>query len=266
MSNYATDDPQADIRVSFDKNDGAWSYVGTDNRSIPIHAATMNLGWVDKGVILHEFGHKIALAHEHQNPEGGIEWNEEEVIRDLSGPPNYWTEDQIRHNVLRKYSADHVNGTDFDEHSVMLYAFPGSWTHNMPEGTKSNSDLSVTDKDFIASQVMYPGRGGQSDVVELPVHEALAGSIAATGEEDLYQFKVATAGRYVVETDGDTDIYLTLFGPDSQTAKIAEDDDSGAGRNPRIGRVLDPGTYYAVVRHFDPNGTGDYAIQVVKRG
>ena len=80
------DDPRAEIRVSFDADDGAWSYVGTDNSRIPLHAATLNLGWQDQGVILHEFGHMIGLAHEHQNPEGGLVWNEEEVIRDLSGP------------------------------------------------------------------------------------------------------------------------------------------------------------------------------------
>ena len=47
----------AQIRITFDRSDGAWSYLGTDNRSIASHKATMNLGWVDQGVILHEFGH-----------------------------------------------------------------------------------------------------------------------------------------------------------------------------------------------------------------
>src|SRR5262245_25557534 len=39
------DDPRAEIRVSFDPDDGAWSYIGTDNLGIPLHAATLNLGW-----------------------------------------------------------------------------------------------------------------------------------------------------------------------------------------------------------------------------
>jgi hypothetical protein len=81
-----TDDPRAKIRVSFDEDDGAWSYVGTDNLNIPLNAATLNLGWQDEGVILHEFGHMIGLSHEHQSPHGGIVWNEQEVISDLSGP------------------------------------------------------------------------------------------------------------------------------------------------------------------------------------
>jgi len=49
--------------VTFDEDDGAWSYIGLDNKSIPLHAATLNLGWVDEAVILHEFGHVLGLAH-----------------------------------------------------------------------------------------------------------------------------------------------------------------------------------------------------------
>ena len=49
-----TNDPRAEVRITFNDWDGAWSYVGTDNLDIPRHAATMNLGWQDKGVILHE--------------------------------------------------------------------------------------------------------------------------------------------------------------------------------------------------------------------
>ena len=262
-----TDDPTAEIRISFDSSDGAWSYVGLDNKNIPLHAATMNLGWVDKGVILHEFGHMIGLGHEHQNPEGGIIWNEEEVIRDLAGPPNFWSAEQTRHNVLRKYSADQIHGTQFDPSSVMLYEFPGRWTQNLPGGTTGNDDLSATDEDFVASAKMYPGRdNGSVEAVELPVFEAVNGAITQAGEEDLYTFAVGNAGTYLVETSGGTDLYLSLFGPGNSSDLIAEDDDSGFGRNPRIERVLAPGTYFARLRHFDPNTTGGYSIQVVARG
>ena len=95
--------------MAFDSSDGAWSYVGTDNRGIPLDQPTMNLGFMDGGTAGHEFGHAIGMAHEHQNPAGGIEWNEDVVIRDLSGPPNNWTEAMIRHNVLNKYRVDQVN-------------------------------------------------------------------------------------------------------------------------------------------------------------
>ena len=36
------DAPDAEIRIAFDPDDGAWSYVGTDNRNIPLNQPTMN--------------------------------------------------------------------------------------------------------------------------------------------------------------------------------------------------------------------------------
>ena len=83
------DAPNAEIRITFDGQDGAWSYIGTDCRSIPLNEATMNLGFLDGGTAAHEFGHAIGLAHEHQNPAGGIQWNEEVVIRECAKSPNF---------------------------------------------------------------------------------------------------------------------------------------------------------------------------------
>src|SRR6185503_15915501 len=148
----------AEIRISFDSQDGAWSYIGTDCQSIPLNEATMNLGFLDGGTAAHEFGHAIGLAHEHQNPAGGIQWNEAVVIRELAGPPNFWDEAKARHNVLRKYSADQVNGTKFDPDSIMLYFFPAEWTVN-GIGTKANEVLSDLDKAFAAGAKMYPKTG-----------------------------------------------------------------------------------------------------------
>jgi len=256
------DDPRAEIRVSFDANDGAWSYVGTDNAQIPLHAATLNLGWQDQGVILHEFGHMIGLAHEHQNPEGGIVWNEAEVIRDLSGPPNFWDEATIRHNVLDKYSVDQVHGTRFDEHSVMLYAFPDDWTANTG-ATAENESLSDLDRLFVAGEKMYPGRGGPEPSVQtLEVVRGVEQEIAEAGEEDVFTFTVEAPGRHVIETAGSTDMVMVLFGPNNRNLKIAEDDDGGEGRNARIGADLGAGEYHVAVRHYNPAARGAYRILV----
>ena len=143
--------PDAEIRVAFNSSDGAWSYLGTDCKSIPRNQPTMNLGFMDGGTAGHEFGHAIGLAHEHQNPKGGIEWNEEVVIRDLSGPPNNWTEEEIRHNVLEKYSVDQIRGTNFDPDSIMLYFFPDSWVKS-GKGTKANEVLSEIGKSLYRQQ------------------------------------------------------------------------------------------------------------------
>ncbi len=251
--------PSATIRISFDADDGAWSYVGIDNLDIPVGAATLNLGWQDRSVILHEFGHMIGLAHEHQNPAGGIQWNEAAVIEDLSGPPNFWDEPTIRHNVLNKYALDQIIGTEFDGASIMLYAFPASWTVS-GQGTEFNDDLSAQDKAFVASSQMYPGIA--APIPELPVHAGVRASIAAPGEQDVYKFVVAQTGDFVVETGGATDVYLSLYGPNSSTKLLAENDDSGGGRNARIEATLQPGTYFVQVRHYSPGSVGPYRIWV----
>ena len=259
------DAPGADIRISFDPAIGAWSYVGTDCRSIPLDQATMNLGFMDGGTTAHEFGHAIGLAHEHQKPAGGIQWNEAVVIRELAGAPNFWDEAKARHNVLRKYSADQINGTKFDPDSIMLYFFPAEWTVN-GIGTKANEVLSDLDKAFAAGAKMYPKTGPTVEKpTELMVNASrrTAASIGKFGEADLFAFNVAKPGRSVIDTRGPTDVVLKLFGPDSPTALIAEDDDSGVAFNARIAANLIEGRYFAQVRHQNrASGKGNYSIGV----
>jgi hypothetical protein len=256
------DAPDAEIRIAFDTNDGAWSWVGTDSKRIPQNQPTMNLGFLDGGTAGHEFGHAIGLGHEHQNPAGGIEWIEEVVIRDLSGPPNNWNEAQIRHNVLNKYRTDQIRGTQFDGDSIMLYFFPPSWTRD-GKGTKANEVVSSMDGGFIASSQAYPKTEVEAVELEVNAARATSASIGNPGEEDLFKFTANQPGRYIIATRGSTDVIMKLFGPDSQTQLIAEDDDSGVGTNARIVADLIPGVYYVQIRHYyKATGTGNYTIRV----
>ena len=150
---------KADIRISFE-GVGNWSMLGTDALAIPDDEPTMNfsslkLNSSDKTFsryVLHEFGHALGLIHEHQNPAGGIPWDEEAVLRDYSGPPNRWSEQKIRQNILnRRFSFNH---TEFDDKSIMLYPIPQKHTHGDFERPIRNTALSDLDKAFIAR--MYP--------------------------------------------------------------------------------------------------------------
>src|SRR3546814_1258342 len=84
----------------------------------------MNFGWLDQGVVQHEFGHMIGMIHEHQNPrDNPIQWDKPAVNAALGGPPNNWDQDTIDHNMYTKYDVSQINGSEFDrseEHTSEL--------------------------------------------------------------------------------------------------------------------------------------------------
>ncbi|MGK2965012.1 MAG: M12 family metallopeptidase [Tepidiformaceae bacterium] len=258
--------PDSEIRITF-RDDGAWSYMGTDCATIPRNQATMNFGWLDEGVVLHEFGHALGLIHEHQNPVGGIKWNKPVVYRALGGSPNFWDTATIDHNMFKTYDRNQLNGTALDPKSIMLYSFPASWTLD-GFAAASNDVLSQTDKAFIGGTGGYPGR--PSPEPGLPViavnGPAVEGSIGEPGEEDLHTFMATEAGEYTVETSGRTDVVTKLFGPEVQTLLLAEDDDSGEGLNSRIAARLEAGRYFVQIRHYSARRSGSYSVRVTLEG
>ena len=166
---------ETDVRISFDSDGGSWSFVGRQSQWIEKDRATMNLGWIDEkgsdpndgGVVLHEFGHMLGMAHEHQNPNinGLVTWKRDVVIESMSGPPNYWSADTVEHNILKRYeSSPSLYTTAFDPESIMLYSFPAEW-NEQGVALKGNTSLSRQDKLAIAE--MYPrGDGWQIDDFE----------------------------------------------------------------------------------------------------
>ncbi len=92
----------------------------------------------------------------------------------------------------------------------------------------------------------------------------VAGEISAGGERDRYNFTVETAGRYSIQTTGNTDTFVSLFGPNNESRLIAEDDDSGPGNLSLLTQNLTPGRYFVRVRLFSASSTGPYGISVRK--
>jgi hypothetical protein len=161
------DDPNAEIRISFQADPGSWSAIGTDcliTSYFPSYQPTMNFGWLrddtDIGeyerVVVHEFGHALGCIHEHQSPNENLDWNVDAVYAAFSGPPNYWSKQDIDQNILQKYSPDGISATQFDISSIMLYQFDGSLFKD-GQGTPLNTHLSDLDKQMIAQ--MYPKQG-----------------------------------------------------------------------------------------------------------
>jgi len=153
---FDDDGGPGDVRIAFRQGDGSWSYLGTVARQIDVDEPTMNYGWLTpdsdedelRRVVLHEFGHALGLIHEHQNPDHPVSWNRAAVIADLSGPPNFWDEQTIEHNIFRLYDPAEVSSTPVDRDSIMMYPIPAAWTTD-GFAVDLNSELSATDKEFI---------------------------------------------------------------------------------------------------------------------
>lgn len=158
------------IRVTFNRGRGSYSFVGTDNLSIPKHNETMNFGWLNPdmqpadevatAVILHEFGHALGMVHEHSHPKNGIPWNRPAVYQYYAGLG--WTKSDVDYNVFARFDESKTQFSKYDRESIMHYPVPNAhtigdyeipWRHN----------LSATDKDFLS--LLYPYR----NTVHLPI-------------------------------------------------------------------------------------------------
>lgn len=152
-------DQGGNVRIGFDPYGGCWSLIGKDCISSN-EETTMNFGWLDGATIMHEFLHVLGLIHEHQNPEGkGIEWNEPKVY-EWAKQTQGWDHETTYHNIIEKYQANQINGSEYDPKSIMLYFFPASLTLNN-KGTNQNNVLSITDITYTMKN--YPGSAYKPD-------------------------------------------------------------------------------------------------------
>ncbi|MDT5269040.1 MAG: hypothetical protein QOH49_1226 [Acidobacteriota bacterium] len=157
-----SNDKDAEVRISFDRMQGSWAYEGTHNLKIPARERTMNLGWLHAAspideiepVVLHEFGHVLGLAHEHNNPDAGLVWNKKVVYEQMGGPPNNWSKEHVDRLFFYTWPRDRFPFTKpFDPLSISAFTIP-------PEFTKGgvsigrNVMISPGDREFISR--LYP--------------------------------------------------------------------------------------------------------------
>ena len=162
---------ESQIRVDY-QDAGYWSVLGQVSVVyLKQEEASLNLAGMGdaameafdipdvRGTIIHEFGHALGLLHEHQSPVSTCsnEFNWDYIVKYLSGPPNNWSEDQIKTNMATEVGED-LMMTDFDQKSVMLYYFPEEFYSDGSKAScfiqKPNDDISETDRGTV--QYMYP--------------------------------------------------------------------------------------------------------------
>ncbi len=261
-----TDDPQeAEIRIGFERGAGAWSYVGRDaiDHASDPSERTMNFGWdvttpYGRDTALHEIGHACGYPHEHQNPNAGIVWNEPAVIDYFSGPPNNWSEGQIRHNILRKINPALVEGSSWDKDSIMHYQFAAGLI-TQPERFQTENlipapGLSKVDIDRVRK--FYPPI---NRVPELKPYQSQRLRIGA-GDQVNYVIEPTRSRKYTIQTFGQLDTVMVLFEEINGTPRYLEgDDDSGSSLNANIRQRLFKGRRYLVrvrLYHAQQQGEG----------
>jgi hypothetical protein len=152
----------ADIRVAFTQNGSSWSMVGSGSARANQQKPSMNFGWLTdrtpeyevRRTVLHEFGHALGLLHEHQNPAGGIPWNEAAVY-DHYRKTQGWDRKMTYDNVISTANRNDTQYSVHDRASIMHYPVDGRLTNGRYE-VGMNNELSAIDRLYIAR--MYPGR------------------------------------------------------------------------------------------------------------
>jgi hypothetical protein len=258
---------EAEIRIGFKRGDGAWSYVGRDILEQRQSARTMNFGWNirnDIDTAIHEIGHTLGFPHEHQNPNSGIEWNEEAVYEELAAPPNNWDRETTFFNIIRKIPKADIEGSEWDKDSIMHYPFEaGLILKPVIYRTKAlipKAGLSDGDKFWVKS--FYP-KLNNNDYEELEPFQS-AQIMIEPGEQVNFYIKPTRTRSYEFQTFGKTDTVMVLFEEiDNKPRYYMADDDSGMDFNARFkARLIAGRTYILRVRLYWQHREGDLGVMM----
>lgn len=157
---YAETTSDDGVRLARERGQGYFSFLGTDNNSVPRHQQTMNLDsftvktpdseWMR--VAPHEFGHDLGFNHEHSQPAIIALLDERKVIA-IFGQEQGWSEREVRQQILTPPNPRSIWATRPDQHSIMCYSFSGRMTKN---GQPIIGGSRINELDYEFAALVYP--------------------------------------------------------------------------------------------------------------
>lgn len=263
-----SDREEAEIRIGFMRGDGAWSWLGREILEHGPNERTMNFGWDltlpgELDTAVHEIGHTLGFPHEHQNPNAGIEWDEEAVYAALAAPPNSWDRETTFWNIIRKIPASEVEGTTWDPDSVMHYPFDKGLIKKPEQyanGLQPAGGLSAKDKAWV--KVLYPPVK-DDELEELKPSQSVLLNISAGGQRSFTVLPKETR-YYQFQTFGTSDTVMVLFEEDNGQLRYRTGaDDSGEDTNAYFRIKLIRGRRYVLrVRLYYSDRPGETAVMM----
>lgn len=260
---------EAEIRIGFMRGDGAWSWLGREILEHGPQERTMNFGWdltrpgeIDTAI--HEIGHTLGFPHEHQNPKAGIEWDEEAVYAALAQPPNNWDRQTTFWNIIRKLSANEVEGTTWDPDSIMHYPFEKGLIRKPEQyflhGLQPAGGISP--KDMAWARSLYPPVVAEEMAELQPARSELLNMKAA--EQRHFVVKPQETRFYQFKTFGASDSVMVLFEEvNGELRYRTGDDDSGLETNAYFRIKLIKGNKYVLrIRLYYSDRPGETSVMM----
>lgn len=256
---------EAEIKIAFLRGDGAWSYYKNDILECGPTEQTMNFGWNVSNEIdtpIHEIGHTIGFPHEHQNPNAGIEWNEEKVYAFFKENDD-WNREETHDNVIKKLDPDDVRGSKWDPKSIMHYDFSAELIDEpSPYNTKGVDrpvELSTLDKKWVKK--FYPPLG-PSDYKPLQPFKSVPLKLAPA-EQANFLVRPEETRTFQFQTFGPCDGVLVLFEEvDGVLRYLKAHDNSGTDDDARVEVRLFAGRSYVARLRVYHTSTDDFSLMM----
>jgi len=101
----------------------------------------------------------------------------------------------------------------------------------------------------------------RDDPIPLTLEKPFRATLSQMWEMDWYTFDAPNKADYFIETSGDIDVMIVLYGNSPPNGLIAKDDNSGKEKNALLKQTLEKGTYNIAIRS-SANDIGKYSIVV----